>query len=216
MPVANACATDAPLDFARPRACDVRRSHPVARMLWRGLSFPDGIHFQGLSYLDTALAAYVGEDVIIRYDRRDMAELRVYFHDEFVCRAINSELASENDHCWTSSASRSVVCPSQIRRGSAVVQQPRRTRREYARWPANCDPEPSSRAARVPRSGAPSQAGPPGSAPELRRRPASTPHDGRAPALDVARRRNVSANQRWILRLNRESRPRGRDSFSKL
>jgi putative transposase len=56
---------------------------------------PDGIHFQGFRYLDTTLAAYVGEDVIIRYDPRDMAELRVYFHDEFVCRAINPELAGE-------------------------------------------------------------------------------------------------------------------------
>lgn len=56
---------------------------------------PDGIHFQGFRYLDTTLAAYVGEDVIIRYDPRDMAELRVYFHDQFVCRAINPELAGE-------------------------------------------------------------------------------------------------------------------------
>ena len=28
----------------------------------------DGIHFQGQRYLDTTLAAYVGEDVTIRYD----------------------------------------------------------------------------------------------------------------------------------------------------
>jgi hypothetical protein len=43
----------------------------------------------------TPLAAYIGEDVIIRYDPRDMAELRVYFGDAFVCRAINPELAGE-------------------------------------------------------------------------------------------------------------------------
>jgi putative transposase len=55
----------------------------------------DGIHFQGFRYLDATLAAYVGEDVIIRYDPRDVAELRVYLHDEFVCRAINPELAGE-------------------------------------------------------------------------------------------------------------------------
>jgi putative transposase len=29
---------------------------------------PDGIHFQGLRYLDPVLAAYVGEPVTIRYD----------------------------------------------------------------------------------------------------------------------------------------------------
>ena len=28
----------------------------------------DGIHFQGLRYLSLILAAYVGEDVTIRYD----------------------------------------------------------------------------------------------------------------------------------------------------
>jgi putative transposase len=55
----------------------------------------DGIHFQGFRYLDTTLAAYVGEDVIIRYDPRDMAELRVYYRNTFLCRAINPELAGE-------------------------------------------------------------------------------------------------------------------------
>lgn len=37
----------------------------------------DGIRFQGLRYSDLTLAAYIGEDVTIRYDPRDMAELRV-------------------------------------------------------------------------------------------------------------------------------------------
>jgi len=45
--------------------------------------------------LDTTLAAYIGEDVIIRYDPRDLAELRVYFGDTFVSRAICPELAGE-------------------------------------------------------------------------------------------------------------------------
>src|SRR3989441_12977280 len=48
----------------------------------------DGIHFQGRHYLDTTLAAYVGEDVTIRYDPRDMAEIRVFYKDAFLCRAI--------------------------------------------------------------------------------------------------------------------------------
>ncbi len=56
---------------------------------------PDGIHFQGYRYLDTVLAAYVGEDVVIRYDPRDLAELRVYLGDTFLCRAICPELAGE-------------------------------------------------------------------------------------------------------------------------
>lgn len=55
---------------------------------------PDGIHFQGLRYLDTILAAYVGEAVTIRYDPRDMAEIRVYHEEKFVCRAVCQELAA--------------------------------------------------------------------------------------------------------------------------
>jgi putative transposase len=49
---------------------------------------PDGIHFQGLRYLDPVLAAYVGDTVIIRYDPRDMAEIRVFTGTGFLCRAI--------------------------------------------------------------------------------------------------------------------------------
>ena len=53
------------------------------------------MHFQGFCYLDTTLAAYMGEQVIIRYDPRDMAAIRV-FHDHcFLCRAICAELAGE-------------------------------------------------------------------------------------------------------------------------
>jgi putative transposase len=56
---------------------------------------PDGIHFQGMRYLDLTLAAYVGESVIIRYDPRDMAEIRVFHDNHFLCRAICAELAGE-------------------------------------------------------------------------------------------------------------------------
>lgn len=38
----------------------------------------DGIRFQGLRYTDATLAAYVGEEVIIRYNPRDIAEIRVF------------------------------------------------------------------------------------------------------------------------------------------
>jgi putative transposase len=55
----------------------------------------DGIHFQGLRYLDLTLAAYVGEAVIIRYDPRDMAEIRIFHDQRFLCRAICAELAGE-------------------------------------------------------------------------------------------------------------------------
>lgn len=55
----------------------------------------DGIRFQTLCYIDTTLAAYVGEDVTIRYDPRDLAEIRVFFQDKFLCRAICNELADK-------------------------------------------------------------------------------------------------------------------------
>jgi putative transposase len=55
----------------------------------------DGIHFQGLRYLDLTLASYVGQDVTIRYDPRDLAEIRVYHENTFLCRAICPELASQ-------------------------------------------------------------------------------------------------------------------------
>jgi putative transposase len=53
----------------------------------------DGIHFQGFHYLDLTLAAYIGEQVVIRYDPRDMAEIRVYHRESFLCRAVCPELA---------------------------------------------------------------------------------------------------------------------------
>jgi putative transposase len=55
----------------------------------------DGVRFQSLRYIDPTLAAYVGEDVLIRYDPRDMAEIRVYHQERFLCRAVCQELAGE-------------------------------------------------------------------------------------------------------------------------
>jgi putative transposase len=48
-----------------------------------------------MRYLDLTLAAYVGESVIVRYDPRDMAEIRVFHDYRFLCRAICAELAGE-------------------------------------------------------------------------------------------------------------------------
>jgi putative transposase len=55
----------------------------------------DGIRFQALRYIDPTLASFVGEAVIIRYDPADIAELRGYQGDRFVCRAICQEFAGE-------------------------------------------------------------------------------------------------------------------------
>jgi putative transposase len=56
---------------------------------------PDGIHFLGMRYIDPTLAAYVGEEVLLRYDPRDMAEIRIFHKDRFLCRPICQELAGE-------------------------------------------------------------------------------------------------------------------------
>lgn len=56
---------------------------------------PDGIRFANLRYLDVTLAGYIGEDVVIRYDPRDLAEIRVYHDDQFVCRAVCQALAGQ-------------------------------------------------------------------------------------------------------------------------
>jgi putative transposase len=53
----------------------------------------DGIAFQGQRYFDLTLAAYVGEDVTIRYDPRDLAVIRVFYKERFLCRAVCHALA---------------------------------------------------------------------------------------------------------------------------
>jgi putative transposase len=54
---------------------------------------PDGIRFQGYRYFDLNLAAYVGATVTIRYDPRDLAEIRLFLQEQFLCRAVCQELA---------------------------------------------------------------------------------------------------------------------------
>lgn len=55
----------------------------------------DGIRFQGSRYLDPTLAAYVGEAVTIRFDPRDIGEIRVFHRDQFLCRAISPDYAGQ-------------------------------------------------------------------------------------------------------------------------
>ncbi|GHO71551.1 DDE-type integrase/transposase/recombinase [Ktedonobacter sp. SOSP1-52] len=53
----------------------------------------DGIHFQNHRYMDITLAAFVKEEVLIRYDPADMGEIHVFYRDRFLCRAICAELS---------------------------------------------------------------------------------------------------------------------------
>lgn len=55
----------------------------------------DGVRFQGMRYIDPTLAAYVGESVVLRYDPRDLGEVRLFHQGKFLCRAICPELAGE-------------------------------------------------------------------------------------------------------------------------
>ncbi len=55
----------------------------------------DGVRFQGMRYIDPVLAAYVGETVVLRYDPRDIAEVRLFHQGKFLCRAICPELAGQ-------------------------------------------------------------------------------------------------------------------------
>jgi putative transposase len=55
----------------------------------------DGVRFQGMRYIDPTLAAYVGETVLLRYDPRDIAEVRLFHQGKFLCRAICPELAGQ-------------------------------------------------------------------------------------------------------------------------
>ena len=45
--------------------------------------------------MDPTLAAYVKEAVTIRYDPRDVAEIRVFHRNRFLCRAVSPEHCGE-------------------------------------------------------------------------------------------------------------------------
>jgi putative transposase len=55
----------------------------------------DGIHFSSLRYIDPILAEHVRRSVTIRYDPRDISEIRVFLNDRFLCRAISPQHADE-------------------------------------------------------------------------------------------------------------------------
>lgn len=54
----------------------------------------DGIYFQGFRYINSNLSAYVGESVQIRYNPKDLAEIRVFFQNKYLCTAIAPDLSN--------------------------------------------------------------------------------------------------------------------------
>ena len=53
----------------------------------------DGIRFQGMRYIAPTLAGFVGELITARYDPRDLAEIKIYYKDQFLCKAVCQDLA---------------------------------------------------------------------------------------------------------------------------
>ncbi|MBB6131475.1 Mu transposase C-terminal domain-containing protein [Mucilaginibacter lappiensis] len=53
----------------------------------------DGIQFQGMRYIAPTLAGFVGELITIRYDPRDLAEIKVYYQESFLCKAVCQDIA---------------------------------------------------------------------------------------------------------------------------
>lgn len=111
----------------------------------------DGIRFQGYRYLDTTLAAYVKEDVVIRYDPTDLAEIHVFYRDQFVCRAICQELAGQTVSLKEIEKARNER-RKQVRVGlttrAAVVEQFLAVHQDEAPSPPSRESEQSTAAAR--------------------------------------------------------------------
>ena len=94
---ADAAATVARRRLAASDAGDVGGVEPaVADVATPRKVHRDGIGCHGLRYLALTLTAYVGEEVTVRYDPRDLAEIRVFHRNQFLCVAVSPELAASS------------------------------------------------------------------------------------------------------------------------
>lgn len=69
---------------------------PLPSVELAGLTMSTFLHHQVTSnvrYIDTNLSGYVGESVTIRYDPRDLAQISVFFQEQFLCHATCEELS---------------------------------------------------------------------------------------------------------------------------
>lgn len=100
----------------------------------------DGIQFASTRYVSPVLAAYVGEDVTIRYDPRDLGEVRIFHDNTFLCRAIAPERSSATlsfDDLQAARNARRRNLKQQLREHSAVAASlPPDTRHRTANTPA--------------------------------------------------------------------------------
>jgi len=92
---------------------------PTTRVVQR-----DGIHFEGLRYTAATLAPFVGSTVSVRYDPRDVTEIRVFHRDAFLCTAISTEHQTETISLKQIQAARNAqrrALRGQIRERIAIV-----------------------------------------------------------------------------------------------
>lgn len=93
---------------------------PTTRVVQR-----DGIHFEGLRYTATTLAPFVGSTVSVRYDPRDVTEIRVFHRDAFLCTAISTAHQTETISLKQIQAARNAqrrALRGQIRERIAIVR----------------------------------------------------------------------------------------------
>lgn len=92
---------------------------PTTRVVQR-----DGIHFEGLRYTAATLAPFVGSTISVRYDPRDVTEIRVFHRDAFLCTAISTEHQTETISLKQIQAARNAqrrALRGQIRERIAIV-----------------------------------------------------------------------------------------------
>lgn len=85
----------------------------------------DGIRFHGMRYISIVLAAFVGETVTIRYDPNDLAEIKVYHQDNFLCKAVCQDLSDMTISLKEIKAARSSVKKDlfdQLRQSKAFIK----------------------------------------------------------------------------------------------
>src|SRR5699024_12157594 len=90
----------------------------------------DGVHFKGLRYVSPLLADDVKEPVAIRYDARDISEIRVFYKDQYLCKAVDPYHANATvrlKDVQMARAARRRELRGQINQRIAVVADPQPT-----------------------------------------------------------------------------------------
>ena len=145
---------------------------PASRIVQR-----DGIRFQGRRSTSPTLAPFVGVTVTIRYDPRDITEIRVFHRNISLCTAVNTEQQSETVSLEQIQAARNAhrrALRGQIRERIAVVEHPPAQEPSSPRNTVDSRSSPTPFASNRPSESA---SAPPASA--RRSRPAA-PHTGTA------------------------------------